>query len=54
MIVPIAHAGHWLVSVAYFLPVVAFLGWLGVVTIRDRRRQGKERERRDSNPRPPA
>ena len=26
----IAHAGHWLTSVAYFVPVVGFLVWLGV------------------------
>ena len=24
----IAHAGHWLTSVAYFVPVVGFLAWL--------------------------
>jgi len=34
----IAHAGHWITSVAYFLPVVAFLVWLGVTQIRERRR----------------
>jgi hypothetical protein len=34
----IAHAGHWLTTIAYFLPVVAFLGWLVVTQIRDRRR----------------
>jgi hypothetical protein len=36
----IAHAGHWLVSVSYFLPIVAFLVWLVVVQLRDRRRRG--------------
>ncbi len=25
----IAHAGHWLVTIAYFLPVIGFMGWLG-------------------------
>ncbi len=39
---PLAHAGHWLTSVAYFLPVIAFLAWLAVVTIRDRRKQRRE------------
>jgi hypothetical protein len=34
-----AHVGHWLTTVAYFLPVVAFLGWLLVTQIRDRRRR---------------
>ena len=33
----IAHAGHWLTSIAYFLPVVAFLVWLGVTHVKDRR-----------------
>lgn len=36
----IAHSGHWLTSVAYFLPVVAFLAWLGVTQIRERRNKG--------------
>jgi len=33
----IAHAGHTLTTIAYFLPVVAFLIWLVVVQIKDRR-----------------
>lgn len=33
----LAHAGHWLVQVAYFLPVVLFLIWLGWTVLRDRR-----------------
>ena len=33
----IAHAGHWLVNVAYFVPVLGFLGFLGFTTIKDRR-----------------
>ncbi len=40
----IAHAGHWAVEVAYFLPVVAFLVWLGVTTVRERRREAREGE----------
>jgi hypothetical protein len=35
---PIAHAGHWLTTIAYFLPVIAFLAWLAVTQIRERRR----------------
>ena len=31
-----AHAGHWLTSVAYFVPVVGFLVWLAIVQIRER------------------
>ena len=33
----IAHAGHWLVSVAYFIPVLGFLAWLVVTQVRERR-----------------
>jgi hypothetical protein len=32
-----AHAGHTLTTIAYFLPVVAFLVWLLVVQIKERR-----------------
>ena len=34
-----AHPGHWLTTIAYFLPVVAFLVWLVVTQIRERRRR---------------
>ena len=35
----LAHPGHWIVQVAYFMPVLAFLVWLGWVTLRERRRE---------------
>jgi hypothetical protein len=35
----IAHAGHWLVSVAYFVPVVGLLVWLAVTQYRERVRE---------------
>jgi hypothetical protein len=35
---PVAHAGHWIVTAAYFAPVVAFLIWLAVTQFRGRRR----------------
>ncbi len=38
----IAHAGHWLVSLAYFVPVLGFLGWLVITQIREWR-SGKDR-----------
>ena len=34
----LAHAGHWLVQVVYFVPVLGFVIWLVVTQIRDRRR----------------
>jgi hypothetical protein len=39
---PLAHAGHTLVTIAYFLPVAAFLVWLAVAQLRSRRR-GEDR-----------
>ena len=39
----VAHAGHWLVQIAYFLPVVIFLIWLAFTVVRDRRRDDAER-----------
>jgi hypothetical protein len=35
---PIAHAGHWLTSIAYFLPVVVFIVWLAITQFKERRR----------------
>jgi hypothetical protein len=35
----VAHAGHWLTSIAYFVPVVAFVAWLLVTQIKDRRKR---------------
>jgi hypothetical protein len=34
---PIAHAGHWITGIAYFLPILFFLGWLGITNIKERR-----------------
>lgn len=36
----IAHSGHWAVNLAFALPAVIFIAWLGWVTIKDRRRGG--------------
>jgi hypothetical protein len=33
----VAHAGHWLVNAAYFVPVAGFLVWLGITEVRNRR-----------------
>jgi uncharacterized membrane protein YtjA (UPF0391 family) len=37
VIVPLAHAAHWIVNVAYFAPVILFLVWLAWVRVKDRR-----------------
>jgi hypothetical protein len=36
-----AHAGHTLTTIAYFLPVVAFLVWLAGVQIKERRERSR-------------
>ena len=33
----IAHAGHTLVTIAYFVPVLGFIFWLVLAQIRERR-----------------
>jgi hypothetical protein len=38
----LAHAGHWLVQLAYFVPVLGFLIWLGITTLRERRRDRRD------------
>ncbi len=44
---PLAHASHWLVNVAYLAPVLGFLAWLGLTTLRVRR---EERRREATDP----
>jgi hypothetical protein len=42
-VIVFAHAGHWLASLAYAVPVLALLVWMAVLKvrdIRDRRRGG--------------
>jgi len=50
MTLPIAHAGHWITTVAYFVPVVAFLAWLAVTQIRERRNPGRRAAERERGP----
>ena len=38
---PLAHAGHVLVDIATFAPVLLLVLWFTIITIRDRRR-GRE------------
>jgi len=38
----LAHSAHWLLDVAYVAPFVGLLIWLGVTTIRERRRAERE------------
>ncbi len=42
MTLVLAHASHWLESVIYLVPIVGFAIWLGVATIKDKRRRASE------------
>ena len=37
MMLPIAHAGHWIADLLYVLPLAVALGFLALQSIRDRR-----------------
>ncbi|MDQ3850114.1 MAG: hypothetical protein M3296_05825 [Actinomycetota bacterium] len=39
---PLAHAGHWIASVLYVVPVLVVVGALGVQVVRDKRREERE------------
>jgi hypothetical protein len=43
---PLAHTGHTLVTIGYFVPVLAFLLWLAIVQVRMRLRGERPDERR--------
>jgi hypothetical protein len=47
---PLAHAGHWLEGVVYLVPIGGFALWLGITTVRDRRRQREEDSPPDDSP----
>lgn len=38
----LAHAGHWLVNVIYVAPVILIVGWIGITSLRDRRRERRQ------------
>jgi hypothetical protein len=42
----LAHAGHWISSLLILLPTVAFIVWLVLVTMRDRRREREKQANR--------
>ncbi len=51
MILPLAHAGHWLVNLLYLAPLMIVLLVLGFQSLRDRRRgTGPRREPTDDPP----
>ena len=39
----LAHAGHWLASLAAVIPVLGVSLWIGIATLRDRRRKKNAR-----------
>ncbi len=47
----LAHSGHWLVQVAYILPVAAFILWLLANQMLERRRKAQgDSAREEENP----
>ena len=42
VVLPFAHAGHWIVDLLTFVPVLVLLLWFVIAAIRDRRREEKE------------
>lgn len=36
-----AHAGHWLTTIAYFIPVVGFVAWLIATQVKERRSRSR-------------
>ena len=42
MIVPLAHAGHWLIETLYVLPVVVVVTWISIKSVLDRRRDARQ------------
>ena len=53
-VVPIAHAGHWLVNLLYLVPLVVVIGMLMVSSLRDRRAEAAEGIAPDAPPDEPA
>jgi hypothetical protein len=51
---PIAHAGHWIADLLYILPLAIALGFLGVQSIRDKRRDEAEAGTEPADSPPPA
>ncbi len=39
--IPLAHAGHWLIEALYVLPVVVVVLWISVKSVLDRRREAE-------------
>jgi hypothetical protein len=48
---PLAHAGHWIVSALYLVPLLIVVAMLGVTSLRDRRAEAAEGA--DGAPPPP-
>jgi uncharacterized membrane protein len=44
-VLPVAHAGHWLVYILYAVPLLIVLASIVVTIVRDRRRGEVEQER---------
>ncbi len=54
MLLPLAHAGHWLAEAAYVLPVVVIVVWISIRALLDRRAESRAAAEPDPTPEPPA
>jgi hypothetical protein len=45
---PLAHAGHWLVQIAYLVPLVLLVGMLLLGKLRERRERSRNTDVTDS------
>jgi hypothetical protein len=51
VMLPLAHAGHWISDVLYVAPLVGLLIWLGITNLKERRAAAAEgRPRRPRRP----
>jgi uncharacterized membrane protein YoaK (UPF0700 family) len=42
MLLPLAHAGHWLAELMYVMPVLAIVVWISIKAIIDRRAERRD------------
>jgi len=48
-LIPLAHAGHWLLNLAYVMPVIIVLAVAVTAMIRERRARAEEQEAQAEN-----
>jgi hypothetical protein len=54
IVAPLAHAGHWIASALYLVPLVIVVAMLGISSLRDRRAAAAEAATPAPSPEAPA